>query len=447
MRRMGMAIAALAVALTAGAGRAGVYDLDDPLPPRYPPLPTNHDQIRLVLAPLRAAGVPRLPNQPRSLYEMQAAALEQKTPGAWTTTDRIDLGACYLRMNRPNDAIRVLSDADQKNPFVLANLAVAYQGINELRGAVEKEKDALAAWPSVQPGWNEGQLAWYRRAEGYYLKLLKSRLDEPKPAKGMDPLFGAPARPGDYEAEIQPWRLWDDLPPDAYEIVSQLLLWSPYDDRLYWQLGELLNCQGYVEDAVKVFEDISFAGTISDREFRSHRSTLKAAAPEAAALISAVQNDPSKFQTDLNTLLWALSPRGMLLPPVGGDLANEAALAARAPIYEALRKQQEQLLLRQLRQQLQQLDPQSQQQAAAPAPPPSGNSWPDWRPMLVGFAAGLIVAGLAALQLTEWRRRRQTAALPSPDAPRSPRKESAAHDAGAIRTDAPTAPDRMEGAP
>ncbi len=58
MRRMGMAIAALAVALTAGAGRAGVYDLDDPLPPRYPPLPTYHDQIRLVLAPLRAAGVP-----------------------------------------------------------------------------------------------------------------------------------------------------------------------------------------------------------------------------------------------------------------------------------------------------------------------------------------------------------------------------------------------------
>ena len=197
MRRMGIALAALA--LTAGLGRAGVYDLDDPLPLRLPPLPTNHDQIRLVLAPLRIAAQPRLPNQERP-YDQQAAELEKKAPGALTTRDRIDLGACYLRMNRPNDAIRVLSEADQRNAFVLANLAVAYQAINELRGAVEKETDALAAWPSIQPGWNEGQLAWYRRVEGYYLKLLIARLNEPRPVKGMDNLFGTPVHPGAYEA-------------------------------------------------------------------------------------------------------------------------------------------------------------------------------------------------------------------------------------------------------
>ena len=158
-------------------------------------MPTNRDQIRLVLAPLRAAGVARQPNQPMSQYEQQAAELEKKAPAAWTTTDRINLGACYLRMNRPNDAIRVLSEADQKNPFVLANLAAAYQGINELRGAVEKETDALAVWPSIQAGWTGGQLAWDRRVEGYYLKLLKWRLNEPKPVKGMDLLFGAPNGP------------------------------------------------------------------------------------------------------------------------------------------------------------------------------------------------------------------------------------------------------------
>ena len=43
MRRMGMAIAALGVALTAGAGRAGVYDLDDPLQARYPELSMRAD--------------------------------------------------------------------------------------------------------------------------------------------------------------------------------------------------------------------------------------------------------------------------------------------------------------------------------------------------------------------------------------------------------------------
>ena len=349
-------------------------------------------------------------------------------------------------MNRPNDAIRVLSQADQKNAFVLANLAVAYQAINELRGAVEKETDALAAWPSTQPGWDEGRLAWYRRAEGYYLVLLKSRLNEPKPAKGMDPLFGAPTRRGDYEAEVQPWKLWDDLPPDAYEIVSQLLVWFPFDDRLYWQLGELLNSQGYVEDAVKVFEDISFAGTLNDREFREHRSILKAAAPQATAVINAFRADPVRFQTDLRTLMWAFSPRGLLLPPpVGGELANEAALAARAPVYDDLRKRQEELVRQQLQDQLQRLGqaPQAAGTAAPPAPPVGWQ--PDWRMLLVGFTAGLIVAALAALQLTEWRT--PPAAPPRRTPPLPPRTEPTDHDAGAIRTDAPTAPDRVEGAP
>ncbi len=357
MRRMGIALAALT--LTAGLGRAGVYDLDDPLPQLLPPMPANHDQIRLVLDPLRAAALPPKPNQDRP-YDQQAAALEKKGLGLLTTRDRIDLGACYLRMNRPNDAIEVLSRADQKNAFVLANLAVAYQAINELREAVEKETDALAAWPSIQPGWNEGQLAWYRRVEGYYLKLLKVRLNEPRPVKGMDNLFGTPARSGAYEAQIQPWKLWDDLPPDAYEIVTQLLVWSPFDNRLYWQLGEIWNSEGYVEDAFKVFDDISNAGTLTDREFREHRAILKDAAPQAAAIIAAMQSDPAKFRTDLNSLLWALSPRGLLLPPVAGDLANEAALAARAPVYEDLRKQQEQLVRQELQRQLQQLDPQAQ---------------------------------------------------------------------------------------
>ena len=45
--------------------------------------------------------------------------------------------------------------------------------------------------------------------------------------------------------------MWGDLPPDGYQIVAQLLVWSPNDDRLYWQLGELLNAMGSVQDAFK----------------------------------------------------------------------------------------------------------------------------------------------------------------------------------------------------
>ena len=81
MRRMGRALAILAVALTAGTIRAGIYDLDDPLPLRYPPLPSNHDQIREVLSPLRAAALPALPNQEKP-YDKQAAELEKKAPAS-----------------------------------------------------------------------------------------------------------------------------------------------------------------------------------------------------------------------------------------------------------------------------------------------------------------------------------------------------------------------------
>src|SRR5207244_12073881 len=44
------------------------------------------------------------------------------------------------------------------------------------------------------------------------------------------------------------------LPPDAVEIVEQLLIWLPHDDRLFWLLGELLNARGeYVTAGQEVF--------------------------------------------------------------------------------------------------------------------------------------------------------------------------------------------------
>src|SRR5207248_597685 len=109
--------------------------------------------------------------------------------------------------------------------------------------------------------------------------------------------------------------------------------------------------------------------------------------------------------------------------------ANETAMAVRAQAYAAQAQQQ-------------------QQPSGPPTATPPRGWQPDWQMMLIGFAAGAIVAAIGALQWTEWRRRRQTAA-PSAEIPPSPRTEPAAHDAGAF-TDAaaqPAAPDRVEGAP
>ena len=206
MNPIRIVLAILAVGFLGGSVRAGVYNLNDPLPQHLPPLPFLHDQIQLVLGPLRKAALPPVAGQP-SPYEQQAAELEHKEPADLTTIDRVNLGACYLRMNRPNDALRVLREADQSHFLVKANLAATYQALGELGQAVAYEGQALAAWPSIQPGWNSVELGWYRRVEGFYLKLLQFRLAERdanerqynqpnRPWETMDLLFEKPRRRG-----------------------------------------------------------------------------------------------------------------------------------------------------------------------------------------------------------------------------------------------------------
>ncbi len=173
--------------------------------------------------------------------------LEAIPPDARSNADRINLGACCIRLGRYNDAVQVLGAADQRDFMVLANLAAAYDGMKELDRAVGYEEQALDAWPSSQPGWDAQQLYWYHRAETYYLKLLRLRLRESlanpsvKSWDRMDALFDRPrSAGGPYEPNMPPWRLWGDLPPDAAKIVAQLLVWSPNDDRLYWQAGRIV---------------------------------------------------------------------------------------------------------------------------------------------------------------------------------------------------------------
>lgn len=488
MRPLRIVIAMLAVGLLAGDGWAGVYNLKD-APPAYPALVDNaYEDIRLVLDPLRAAIVPVVPDQasdqtkrladeleakpakdstPQDRLKLgvcrirlgqyqdairvlraadrtsfvvrvylQEAELEAKAPGDLTTPDRINLGACYIRLGRTNDAVAVLSAADQNDFLVLANLAAAYQSLNELERAVAYEEQAVASWPSIQAGWSTSELDWFRRVEGYNLKLLKLRLREKlanptvKRWDTMDALFDKPSPAGaEYEARIQSWKMWGDLPPDGYHLMAQLLVWSPNDDRLYWQLGEILNAKGNMQAAYRIFDELISARSESTvQQLQAHRKALMAYL-EVAKAANTAWPSPGMFQTDLHELVWAISPRGLLLPPGVGDVANETAMAATAQAY-----------------------------STPPAPPPPQASQPrgwqiDWQPIFVGFAAGLIVATLGALQWTEWRRRRLAAMAPPPaSAPPavtspSPRTEPAVHDAGTIRTDAPAAPHRMEGTP
>ncbi len=176
---------------------------------------------------------------------------------------------------------------------------------------------ALAAWPSVQPGWNGNELAWYRRAEGYSLKLLEvapaTRPANAGQAPDHGPAFrqAAVAAGGDYEAQIQPWKLWGDLPPDAYadRVPAPRLVAQRRPPLLAARRAAQLpgaTCRTPSRSST----DISFARTISDREFRSTAAPSRRRWPEAAALISAVRNDHEQVSDGLaHSVMGAIAAR------------------------------------------------------------------------------------------------------------------------------------------
>ena len=321
MRGVRAALTVLAIWLGAGGpARAGVYH-SGPQVPLPPP-----GQLRLAVGQLRAiralrGGPPALPGSLREKYERRAAELEAHERDGWLSTlDRVDLGACYIRMGRDQDAIRVLEAGDRRHFLVLANLATAYLGINQLDRAIAYQRQALDAWPPVWAGWTEAQLQRYRRVDRYCLSLLQLRYREQLRAGGrpvrvttVDELFPkvrfvGPS--GHYEAGGFAQASRDEIPEDAILIALQLVVWLPFDDRLYWLLGELFNASGQVQTAYDVFDELVYARRMDARELAQHRQVLR-----DAVLAYKAWGEPGRQLA----LLCALSP------PAVGSLTQAAA--------------------------------------------------------------------------------------------------------------------------
>ena len=409
-----------------GLARAGVYNLDEPR--KYPSdfMQVNSLEpvkpVKIHLDDLRAAAVdkPQIPHAQDSLrvaYEKQLAALEEKKAGgALGDVDRVNLGACLIRLGRYDqaravleEALRVVSRDCPARFLLLLNLAAAYQEDNNLlQRALETQRQALRAWPHLWAGWNRWENTWYRHVEDYALKVMQLRQRELLRNQGR-PAVESPryyelfpqvrfvGSSGEYEAGGVAFEQVNQLPANAEMVVLQLLLWRPHDYQLYWLYGELLNVRGQVDWAFTVLDYLDTQVNLRNRELRQHRRVLK----EALPLFQKLFTDPTASGEDRRlqaALLWALAPRGTLGAPGLGSAANEVGGAAAAAFAGV---------------------PTDSMPAPAPrggSPAPTNTLLPDWRHITVSFLTGIVVAVLAALQWRQWRRPRRGAVPIGPPA-------------------------------
>jgi len=414
MPRCAFALTIAAVIAMSGTVRAGVYCSVDELP--YP-VPTNVKGVRSKLGDIRGPLNPdKKPEDNPALqkYVKRQKELEAKQQrGELTEDERIDLSGVYLRLQKNGEAIGLLKQADQTNGLVLAHLAAAYLEIGYLDQAVAFEEKALAAWPEVSLRWSLPQLAWYRRAERYFLELLRLRQQEArrdmKVYTNVDALFPRlrfEAPDGRYEVGGPPVktedRLQDDAPDDALALVTQLVWWLPFENRLYWLYAELLNYRGDLQGAHTAFEDLGAVGSTRTREMSSKavflrhfrafsmgwRVWLNRHWMAYAVMPRTLQTEPSSLIGYEIGQMNVLRIQERLDDPVKGEEFRDSLAPPVVPPSVSVRPVE----------------------APAPPPPASSGMWlPDWRTVVVSFAAGMLFMALLLFQWREWARRRAPA--------------------------------------
>ena len=223
------------------------------------PWPSQFSQFHLDLADYRAAALkgPLHDHYLRRVAELEARAER----GLLSLDDRINLGAYYIRLGRYKDAIRLLSEAQNNRHFMLqANLATAYEladpkdgGNLELASRSRLQAAGLLADNSCGVGQPDAQLL-PQGGTGSPDVARTANEGATAPRRAADPAPGQPlpqrvrfvGPSGKYEAGTIAPKQWGEVPSDAIDVVMQLHLWLPFDNRLSWLLGELLNGLGDV---------------------------------------------------------------------------------------------------------------------------------------------------------------------------------------------------------
>lgn len=209
----------------------------------------------------------------------QKKRAEDRTPeeSAFLATD-------LLRFGRPEEAESQIK-AQHRRTF-LPNMTLAHitaaQGqwarayeFLDIANELADSKRAPVSVPGTSPAKLKWQLALNKGALRTFIKL---RADEAKGAKQPqenelpDRIFGVTFA---NETGVLTAAEKAKLPPDALATVQQLVLWFPYDWRLYWLLGELYAAKGEFRAAQKIMDECVYSGSYSNRKaLMQHREAV-----------------------------------------------------------------------------------------------------------------------------------------------------------------------------
>jgi tetratricopeptide (TPR) repeat protein len=328
--------------------------------------------------------------------------------------DRLDLAACLMRIRypgkqMPEKAIQHLNaamDRDRDNFLVMSTLGTAYQMTGDYSRANDNLSEAnLRYWSkpfdelsaksqaflkqTLQ--WTSKDFAWFAKCEKYQRQLVRLRLRELKTGpltmtealEHLDPIFDDPGKPplrfvgesGNFEIGKMAAAEKAKLPPDAIEIVEQLLIWLPDDIRLTWQLGELLNAGGDRDGAKIVYQEIldKFAQAQSRGFANIDPKTGQPQIDSMSFLPKLLQKHPEVGNRVKAVIESVAAPPGDLELPVDAKPLQTPKTAV-----------------------------------AKPVEPPVAQLQLDWQTLGVGLGGGAIAGFLLAWRLRDVLRRRQT---------------------------------------
>jgi hypothetical protein len=313
------AIVVLAVLVSVLPARAGIYSPNEPFL-----FETDSDGFakpiqfaggfNLIRSELREVAIlPQNPSDPlregRKKALDQVKQLEAKGVGNLSNDEFSILTTGLIRLNDDRAATNVLQPRAARGGFmVYMHMARARAGQGDWQDAVERERIALSEFPTSYERLTKPQLTWLKKVErDYYLPFLSRRAQEasrgrtfsrieepdelfptiPAPRKSENPVHFVGLE-GTYVAGTIADVERKKLPPDAIAIIQQLVLWHPFDGRLYWLLGELYNADGDVETAFNILDECTNGMAITNETIKEHRRVLKSAA-EAMARARAEQ--------------------------------------------------------------------------------------------------------------------------------------------------------------